>query len=361
MYRCVIPNCPSWTSANGLNFNLYRFGTYRNEWVDALKDVLPNLELKKNSRICSLHFDGVPSIYNPILPTLLLNNLIEDEDEPETIVEEHMPPEIVMGGEEEEVALDIPSPDMEMDTSCVSQTQDEENSIKAYYFLNHHYPCPGVFNLNITLPKEEILKRRLFKFADEGICNNYIKELKNITQNMAPSEKEICISFDELYITVGGFNTERVIVFNMHGIVSGWQMLLCYFKTKKGLKPSCLTDMIRTAVTTSEKIGFYVQCITCDQFKSNVSFQIYCCITDENGASYIKPEIFKAHRVYLVYDMCHLMDNIRKYCLNNNLCRDMEYTDQIEARLLRIKDIRRECFDKKKITITDTVLEHIIC
>ncbi|XP_075148913.1 uncharacterized protein LOC142222586 [Haematobia irritans] len=386
MPRCCIPNCPSLYSVDGVDFRLHKFGVYRKEWVEALKDILPNLEqqINTNTRICSMHFDGVPSIYNPIVPTLRLFNFdeISDNEQRRTIssqqsemeiVEEPMPPEVVMGEEEEEVVLDFPSPIMEierqpmmggeeeemdmggeeeeMDTSQNQAQQqnidDEEKSIKAYYFLNHHYPCSDIFNLNIVLPKEEILNRRTYKFATEGICESYVDALKTNTLNMTEAEKEICLSFDELNITVG-HNTEKAVVFHMHGIVSGWQILLCFYKTKKGLRTRTLTKLLKRSITTAEAIGFYVQCITCDQYKANTSFEKYCCLCDENGASYLRAEIFNGHRVYMVYDMCHLIDNLRKYLLNNHLNPEMEYTEEIQCRLFGVEDIRSECFEKKR-------------
>lgn len=212
-----------------------------------------------------------------------------------------------------------------------------------------------------------------------------------------PGDMQYGLVFDEMSITeMEPFNSStgapignitfpghtgtanKALVFMLVGIRQRWKHIVGYHFTGNSIDGNNLKSIIFQIISETEKIGFYVNFITCDMGSANISLWRSLHINSGRFTA-IQNRIVhpcdSTRRLYVIGDVPHILKNLKQALINNGnitICDSIvakyelpsstieiehikeliEIQDDYELLLtpkLRINDLRGNNFDKMKM------------
>lgn len=190
---------------------------------------------------------------------------------------------------------------------------------------------------NIILPGVSTLHAWLKSFQYmPGFIPEYMTQMKIMCNTMSFQEKKCVIMIDEMAIKycleynksldmIEGYEdlghlgrsnrlAKLAFVIMIRGLYNKWKLPMSYFLSSTGVKGEEMAKIMKSCVSELIKIGFDPVCITCDQGSANRKmFSILNATSD-------KPyTIIEGKKIYLIYDVPHLLKSIRNNLLNGNI------------------------------------------
>lgn len=221
--------------------------------------------------------------------------------------------------------------------------------------LSLYYKSPSTYKFmrtnGIILPAESTVRRWLNSISfSTGFPEKYMEQIKLKISNMNKQEKKCAILLDEISIMrtieynkvldeIEGFEDlgslgrtnklgSHALVVMVRGLYAKWKIPLCYFFTGSGVKGNNLVTIIEECVKQILSIGLLPTCIICDQGTQNR--RMYTLL----GGTEDKPWTTLCNKkIFLIYDMPHLVKSIRNNLLNG----DFIYN---KNKIVSIKNIR---------------------
>lgn len=240
--------------------------------------------------------------------------------------------------------------------------------------LSLYYKSPSAYKYlrknGIVLPGECTVRRWLnsINYAT-GFSEKYLEQIKLKISDMSYDGKKCVILLDEVSIMksleynkiideIEGFEdlgsigrTQKLgshaLVIMVRGLIKNWKFPFSYYFTGSGIKGDDLVKIIKDSVEKMLHVGLLPSCIVCDQGTQNRRMFSLLGATEDNPSTTICET-----RLFLIYDMPHLMKSIR----NNLLTGDFKIDDNIVS----MKDIRKTYeIDTNNNTITARAMPKI--
>lgn len=221
--------------------------------------------------------------------------------------------------------------------------------------LSLYYKSPATYKFmrknDIILPGESTIRRWLNSINySTGFPPKYMEQIKLKISGMKGNEKKCAILLDEVSImkyieynkildeiegfedlgTLGRSNKlgSQALVFMVRGIYKNWKFPLCYFFTGSGVKGDDLIKIVKNCVEKILNLDLLPTCIICDQGTQNQRMFKLLGGTDEDPST-----IIHNIKLFLIYDMPHLIKSLRNNLLNG----DFEVS---ENKIVSINDIK---------------------
>jgi hypothetical protein len=231
--------------------------------------------------------------------------------------------------------------------------------------LSLYYKSPSAYMYmrknGIILPGGSTVRRWLNSINyTTGFSEKYIKQLKLKLSDMTYSEKKCVILLDEISIMkcieynsvldeIEGYEDlgrlgrtdkfgSHALVIMLRGLYSNWKFPLAYFLTGSGVKGNDLVIIINDCVKTILDIGLQPTSIVCDQGTQNRRMFSLLGGTEENPSTIICDK-----KLYLIYDMPHLLKSVRNNLLSGNI--------KVGNKIISFGDIQKTYEIDKKNTI----------
>jgi len=193
-----------------------------------------------------------------------------------------------------------------------------------------------------------------------GFSEKYIKQLKLKLSDMTYSERKCVILLDEISIMkcieynsvsdeIEGYEDlgrlgrtyklgSHALVVMIRGLYTNWKLPLAYFFTGSDIKGNDLIIIINDCVKTILDIGLQPTSIICDQGTQNRRMFTLLGGTEENPSTVICDK-----KLYLIYDMPHLLKSVRNNLLSGNF--------KIENKIISFGDIQKTFEIDQKNTV----------
>ena len=107
------------------------------------------------------------------------------------------------------------------------------------------------------------------------------------------------------------------MVFMIRGLSSNWKQPFAYILIKHSLVPDLLWEMIKKGIVAVENAGYFVVNIVCDQECNQQKLFGQLKITPD--APYVAHPKDKTRKLYFLFDVPHLLKNIRNNLMNYNI------------------------------------------
>lgn len=218
-----------------------------------------------------------------------------------------------------------------------------KRSPKAYRFLKHY----------IALPSEQTLKNLLGKILLEpGIMYPCLTLLKDMARTLKPIDRKCVVLFDEMYLRgrlwynvvkrlVSGFEdfgpdgrthliADHALMFMVQGLNTQWILPIAFHFVSKTCPTAMLKTCLKSVIKTLADNGLQVVASVSDQGPTNQS--TIKELKAESGDSVFY--CVAGARIVHIWDVPHLMKNIRNNLLSSNL----EFQEGKEARWRDIID-----------------------
>lgn len=199
-------------------------------------------------------------------------------------------------------------------------------SAAAYRFVAQHLALPSVSTL-----------RRFVGAAIGRIECGFTPVMFNILKlrviGLPLCERQCALVFDEISLksqltydknldhvigyTNDGMIATHALVFMIRGLCSKWKQAISFFFTRNTIASSKLSELVKECITRVHDIGLFVRCIVCDQGPTNVA------AVKNLGSTVASPNFSIdtiGHIVHVVFDVPHLLKNVR----NNLMKHDIE-------------------------------------
>ncbi|KAL4126427.1 hypothetical protein QTP88_010649 [Uroleucon formosanum] len=221
--------------------------------------------------------------------------------------------------------------------------------------MSLYYKSPSTYKHmrrnKIVLPDESTVRRWLNSISySTGFSPKYMEQLKLKADCMSFKERKCVILLDEMAIKkyieynktldeVEGFEDlgslgksnkpgSHALVVMIRGLYVNWKIPLNYYFTGSGVKGDSLVLIIKKCVQKILELGFLPSAIICDQGTQNRRmFSIL-------GGSENEPfTTICCRKLFLIYDMPHLIKSIRNNLLNGNF----KYKEEI----ISLSDVKK--------------------
>lgn len=231
--------------------------------------------------------------------------------------------------------------------------------------LGLYYKSPAAYRFMSTsfrLPSERTLQSFVGGFnIGCGFKTEYLEALKKRTESMTAQEKYCILTFDGMALksklqyfessdTVSGFVdlgefgkktsdiARQAVQFMVRGVSSRWKQPVGHFFGTHTIQVATMKEMILKIVSMLEDIGLRVVALVCDQEPS------HCVLYKLLGISVAQPWFLaeSGNRVYGLYDVPHLIKNVRNNLLNYDIT--TESGDDIIASF----DVIRQLYELEK-------------
>lgn len=103
-------------------------------------------------------------------------------------------------------------------------------------------------------------------------------------------------------------------VIMIRGLYNKWKLPMSYFLSSTGVKGDVMAEIMKNCISELIEIGFNPVCITCDQGTANRKMFAIFNATSEKPYTTIEGK-----KIYLIYDVPHLLKSIRNNLLNGNI------------------------------------------
>lgn len=221
--------------------------------------------------------------------------------------------------------------------------------------LSLYYKSPSTYKYmrsnGIILPAESTVRRWLNSINfSTGFPKIYMEQIKLKTSSMNIQEKKCAILLDEVSImksieynkvldeiegfedlgTLGRTNKlgSHALVVMVRGLYAKWKFPLSYFFTGSGVKGDNLATIIEECLKQILSINLLPTCIICDQGTQNRRMYTLLGGTEEQPWT-----ILCNKKIFLIYDMPHLVKSIRNNLLNGDFIFD-------KNKIVSLKNIR---------------------
>lgn len=206
--------------------------------------------------------------------------------------------------------------------------------------LSSYYKSPATYKLmrknGIILPGESTIRHWLNSITYlTGFPLKYMEQIKLKTSEMKGNEKKCAILLDEVSIMksieyikildeIEGFEDlgtlgrasklgSQALVFMVRGIYKNWKFPLYYFFTGSGVKGDDLIKIVKNCVEQILNFNLLPTCIICDQGTQNQRMFKLLGGTEEDPSTIINDK-----KLFLMYDMPHLIKSLRNNLLNGD-------------------------------------------
>ena len=260
-------------------------------------------------------------------------------------------------------------------------------SPSAYRFMGNTFHLPSertlqsnIGNLNIGCGFKwdymEALRKRVDSMHDKEKCCIVTFDGMALKSKLQYSECQDIISGFVNLDEFGDSSAEiakQALQFMVRGISSRWKQPIGHFFGGNCVKAETLQRMILKAVSSLEEIGLSVMAIVCDQ---EASHQVLYNIL---GSTLNKPWFMseKNNKVYVLYDVPHLIKNLRNNLLNYDIVtetgdiiasfgviRKLYDLEKVSCLLLcpKLTDghVNLKPFKKMKVSLATQVLSHSV-
>lgn len=206
--------------------------------------------------------------------------------------------------------------------------------------LSLYYKSPSTYKYmrrnGINLPGESTVRSWLNSINFQpGFSALYLEQIHLKTSEMIMCDKKCVIMLDEVSIMraveynkfldyIEGFEDlgplgrndkigTHALVIMVRGLFKNWKFPLSFFFTGSGVKGNDLVIIVKQAINHITEVGLIPTCIVCDQGTQNRrTFTLL-------GGTQEKPYIIvNENKIYLLYDMPHLVKSIRNNLLNGD-------------------------------------------
>lgn len=215
-------------------------------------------------------------------------------------------------------------------------TQAEKNVATSIYFKS-----PSTYRFmrrnKIVLPGVTTIQRWLKSLMYlPGFVPEYNSQLTLMTKVMTEQEKKCVVLIDEMSIKMcleynksldfiegyedlghlgrSGKSAKLVLVVMIRGLYNKWKLPFAYFISSSGVTGDQMVSIVRSSIEKLYKIGFSPSIITCDQGTNNRKMFSLLGGTPENPFALIN-----CKKIFLMYDIPHLMKSIRNNLLTGNI------------------------------------------
>ncbi|CAI6353573.1 unnamed protein product [Macrosiphum euphorbiae] len=222
--------------------------------------------------------------------------------------------------------------------------------------LSLYYKSPSTYNYmrksGIILPGKSTVKRWLNSIHfSTGFPSMYMEQIKLKTSDFTYEEKKCVILLDEVSIMksieynkildeIEGFEDlgplgrtptfgTHALVIMLRGLYKKWKFPFCYFFTGNGVKGDDLVIIIKKCVEkVMTRLNLIPTTIVCDQGTQNQRMFKLLGGTEDRPFTIINEK-----KIFLIYDMPHLVKSIRNNLLSGNF--------EINNNIVSFKDIRK--------------------
>jgi len=203
----------------------------------------------------------------------------------------------------------------------------------------------------IILPGESTVRSWLNSINFQpGFSSLYLEQILLKTSEMTMCDKKCVIMLDEVSIMkaveynkfldyIEGFEDlgplgrndkigTHALVIMVRGLYKNWKFPLSFFFTGSGVKGNDLVIIIKQAIKHIIEVGLIPTCIVCDQGTQNR--RTYMLL----GGTQEKPYFIEnENKIYLLFDMPHLVKSIRNNLLNGDF--------QIGEKVISLSDVHK--------------------
>jgi hypothetical protein len=273
-------------------------------------------------------------------------------------------------------------------------TQDKLLALGLYYKSPSAYRFMGS---TFHLPSERTLQSYIGSLnIGCGFKSDYVQALRKKVDTMLENEKCCVLTFDGMALksklqyvesqdVIAGFLdldefgdrsaevAKQALQYMVRGISTRWKQPLGHFFGGTVVKAETLKDMTMKAVSLLEDIGLSVMAVVCDQEASHRV--LYNLLGATNDEPWFKSQ--RDNKVYVLYDIPHLIKNLRNNLLNYDIISATGEPVASFAVIRRLYDLEkmsslRLCpkltdghvnlkpFKKMKVSLATQVLSHSV-
>jgi len=263
------------------------------------------------------------------------------------------------------------------------------------FFLQLYYKSPTAYRFmsqNFVLPSVSILGKFVCSALgrlDSGFSDVMFSMVKFRLMDLSVSDRQCVVVFDEMALkcqltydkqqdrivgyTANSMLATHALVF-MVRLHAKWKQAFAFFFTHNTVAASHLAELITECVCKLASIGLFVRCLVCDHGATNVAAVKKLGFSHESSSTFLQFEGVP-HRVYVVFDVPHLLKNVRNNLQRHDIQIDdgTAYWKHIEqfyhldkispirlAPKLTDRHINITCTNKMRVSLAAQVLSHSV-